>query len=261
MYFLALATDYDGTIASDGVVDAETIAALRSFKKTGRRLILVTGRELPDLKRVFGEIGLFDLVIAENGALLYDPASEEEWLIAPAASKELVARLEAKNVAPLSVGRSIVATSEPHQNAVLEAIRELGLELQIIFNKGATMILPVGVNKATGLAAALDMLQLSAHTVVGVGDAENDHAFLSACGCSAAVANALPMVKDTADIRLSAPRGAGVIELMNMVMRRDARIVPPNRHGIFNGTEEPARETAAINRDQILTAPAGSDEG
>jgi HAD superfamily hydrolase (TIGR01484 family) len=62
---------------------------------------------------------------------------------------------------------------------VLETIRELGLELQVIFNKGAVMVLPSGINKATGLRAALDELQLSPHDAVAVGDAENDHAFRS----------------------------------------------------------------------------------
>jgi hypothetical protein len=181
-------------------------------------------------------------VVAENGALLYDPASEEERAIAPPPSERFIARLAARNVNPVSVGRSIVATWEPHQAAVLETIRELGLELQIIFNKGAVMVLPAGVNKATGLAAALEELQLSAHNVVGVGDAENDHAFLRACGCSAAVANALPMVKDTADIRLGSPRGAGVIELMEKISRRDARIVPPARHGILVGADRDGQE-------------------
>jgi len=78
VYFLALAADYDGTIAHDGVVDDQTIDALKEFKASGRRLILVTGRELRDLKRVFPELGIFDRVVAENGALIYDPASEQE---------------------------------------------------------------------------------------------------------------------------------------------------------------------------------------
>jgi HAD superfamily hydrolase (TIGR01484 family) len=55
LYFMALATDYDGTLAHDGLVDAPTIAALKDFKATGRRLILVTGRELPHLKEAFPE--------------------------------------------------------------------------------------------------------------------------------------------------------------------------------------------------------------
>ena len=90
----------------------------------------------------------------------------------------------------------IVATWEPHEKTVLETIRDCGLELQVIFNKGAVMVLPAGVNKATGLRAALAELNLSPHNAVGVGDAENDHAFLSICECSVAVANALPAVKD-----------------------------------------------------------------
>src|SRR6185295_15334416 len=130
VYFLALATDYDGTIADEGVVDAPTSAALLALKKSGRRLIMVTGRELDDLQRVYHDMELFDLIVAENGALLYNPASREEKVIAPAPSEQLIARLEAKNVTPLSVGRSIVATWEPNQTAVLEAIHELGLELQ-----------------------------------------------------------------------------------------------------------------------------------
>src|SRR5258705_11592479 len=110
VYFLALATDYDGTIAHHGVVDAPTIEALERFKQTGRRLILVTGRDLPDLKRVFAHLRLFDRVVAENGALLYDPVTEKERSVAPPPLPAFVAELRRRDVSPLSVGRSIVAT-------------------------------------------------------------------------------------------------------------------------------------------------------
>ena len=75
MRYLALACDYDGTIALDGVVDAPTLAALERLRASGRKLLLVTGRELDDLCRVFPHITLFDLVVAENGALVYWPAT------------------------------------------------------------------------------------------------------------------------------------------------------------------------------------------
>jgi len=81
------------------------------------------------------------------------------------------------------VGRVIVATREPYQVAALETVRELGLEWQVIFNKGAVMLLPSGVNKQTGLAAALGELGLSMRNTVAVGDAENDHAILAASEC------------------------------------------------------------------------------
>ena len=141
MYFIALASDYDGTLAHDGIVSGKTLAALQRFKKSGRKLVLVTGRELPDLKRVFPEVALFDKVVAENGALIYTPASEEERTISPAPDPKFVSRLKKQGVKPLSVGRSIVATWEPHQAAVLEVIKKMGLGLEIIFNKGAVMIL------------------------------------------------------------------------------------------------------------------------
>ncbi|MEP7208036.1 MAG: HAD-IIB family hydrolase [Casimicrobiaceae bacterium] len=235
MYFLALATDYDGTIAHHGVVPPATVEAMQRLKDTGRRLILVTGREMPDLRKVFPQVELFDRIVAENGALIVDPATGDERVIAPGPPPEFVAMLEARGVGPISVGRAIVATWEPHQNTVLEVIRELDLELQIIFNKGAVMVLPAGINKAVGLAAALVELDLTAHNVVAVGDAENDHAFLRACGCAAAVANALPSVKDEADVRLGADHGAGVVELIERICCEDGALVAPQRHGLLVG--------------------------
>ena len=250
MYFMTLATDYDGTLAHDGMVDAPTIAALEGFKATGRRLILITGRELPDLKKAFSKLKMFDRVIAENGALVYDPATEKERLLGPEPSPQFVARLRQMGVSPLSVGRCIVATWEPHETTVLQVIKELGLELQIIFNKGAVMVLPPGVNKAVGLAAALNDMELSAHNVVGVGDAENDHAFLCACGCAAAVANALPMVKEVADINLVGDDGTGVAELMERICRDDAHLASSERHGVLLG--------AAANHEVLLEPYGGN---
>ena len=167
MYFLALATDYDGTLASDGVVGARTVDALRRLKESGRRLVLVTGRELPDLQRVFPELDLCDLAVVENGAVLYEPATGREVTVADPPPDAFVARLRERGVEPLSIGRCIVATWEPMETVVLEVICELGLELQITFNKGAVMVLPPGVNKASGLEAALGELGLSRHNVVG----------------------------------------------------------------------------------------------
>ncbi|WP_026617651.1 HAD family hydrolase [Ensifer aridi] len=238
MYVMALATDYDGTLAEFGEVREETLQALKRLRETGRRLLLVTGRELPDLKRVFPHTDLFDKVVVENGALLYTPETEEERPLAPAPPPAFIERLREKGVDRISVGRSIVATWEPHQTAALEAINELGLELEIIFNKGAVMILPSGVNKATGLKAALKEIQLSFLNVVAVGDAENDHALLRTCGCGAAVANALPALKDTADVVLEGARGAGVEELIERVMESDYALCANARHQVPIGEDD-----------------------
>jgi len=240
MHYLALATDYDGTLAADGHVSEETLAALKRLQESGRKLILVTGRELDSLRLDFSELDWFDVVVAENGAVVYYPGSREEQLLGDRPPEAFMEMLHKYQVKPLSVGRVIVATWEPNETKVLNAIRDLGLELQVIFNKGAVMILPSGINKAAGLKAALEKLGLSAHNVVGVGDAENDHAFLDLCDFSVAVANALPMVKEKADWVTNGCRGVGVTELIDELQASDLANwkTQSNRHNILLGTKE-----------------------
>jgi hydroxymethylpyrimidine pyrophosphatase-like HAD family hydrolase len=221
MRYHLLATDYDGTIATDGRVDAATLEALRALRATGRKLVLVTGRDLDELLSVHPELDIFERVVAENGALLYRPATKERKPLGEPPPADFLAALRQRGVAPLAAGEVIVATREPHETVVLETIRELGLELQVIFNKGAVMVLPAGVNKATGLMAALEELKISPHNVVGVGDAENDHSFLKLCERSAAVSGALPALRDTADITLRSDAGAGVQELAAELIETD----------------------------------------
>ena len=216
--YLALACDYDGTLAAEGQVDAATLTALRRFRDSGRRLILVTGRQLEDLLQVFPPIDLFERAVLENGALLYRPASGEEKRLGSPPSDVFIQTLKARGVNPLSVGRVITATWEPHARIVDQTIRDLGLALEVILNKRAVMVLPHGVNKASGLRIALDELGLSPEKVVGVGDAENDLDLLKLCGYGVAVANALPMLKDYADFVTIGERGAGVCELINMMI-------------------------------------------
>ncbi|HET8726010.1 MAG TPA: HAD-IIB family hydrolase [Alphaproteobacteria bacterium] len=263
MHYLALATDYDGTLAADGRVDEATLAALKRLRESGRRPILVTGRELGDLESVFPQLDLFDRIVAENGGLLYRPETREEVPLAERPPDRFAALLRDRGVAPLSVGRTIVATWEPHETTVLEAIRELGLELQIIFNKGAVMVLPPGVNKASGLMAALDELDLSPLNVVGVGDAENDHAFLHLCGCAVAVANALPMLKDEADLVTAGARSAGVAELIARLIGTDMADLDPcvERHKVLLGVDEENRDRHLRPRDTNLLVAGTSGSG
>jgi HAD superfamily hydrolase (TIGR01484 family) len=242
MHFLALAADYDGTLATDGRVDDTTLAALKQLKESGRKLLLVSGRHLDDLFKVFPEVDLFDSVVVENGALLYIPETKEEQVLSDRPPEAFVRALQAQNVEPLGVGRVIVSTWEPHETTVLQTIRELGLELQVIFNKGAVMVLPSGVNKASGLSAALTKLKLSPHNVVAVGDAENDHAMLSLCEISVAVANALPMVKERVDWVTQHSRGAGVAELINRLVTSDLQDFEMKRHKILMGTRKGDQE-------------------
>jgi phosphoglycolate phosphatase (TIGR01487 family) len=223
--YAALATDYDGTLARHGKVSTETLAALERLRASGKKLVLVTGRELEELQQIFPQIGLCHLVVAENGALLYWPSNGQIKLLAEAPPGKFVQELRVRAV-PISVGRVIVATVEPHENEVLQTIKALGLELEVIFNKGAVMVLPTGINKATGLRAGLSRFGLSTRHVIGVGDAENDHAFLRICGCGVAVANALPTLKERADFITQRPYGEGVTELIDQLLANNFQLLP-----------------------------------
>ena len=262
MRYLALAADYDGTLATNGRVDAETVAGLEQFVASGRKLILVTGRQLDELLEIFPQIALCERVVAENGALLYRPATREHKVLGQAPPDVFVQALQARQVSPLSVGHSIVATFHPHETTMLEVIRDLGLELQVIFNKGSVMVLPAGVNKATGLTAALHELGLSPHNVVGVGDAENDHALLSLCECGVAVANAIPMLKDTADLVTEKDHGAGVVQLIQEMVNQDLshyedRLI---RHHVFLGTRDDGEEVrmSPYGHSVLIAGSSGS---
>ena len=83
------------------------------------------------------------------------------------------------------------------------------------------MVLPTGINKASGLRAAVLELGLSPHNAVGVGDAENDEAFLRLCDASAAVDNALETVKKQVDVVLSGAGSVGVVELIKQLIADD----------------------------------------
>ncbi|HWE24681.1 MAG TPA: HAD-IIB family hydrolase [Myxococcales bacterium] len=242
MRFVALATDYDETLADHGTVVPGTEQALERLRASGRKVLLVTGRDLDDLLQVFPRVDLFDAVVAENGALLYLPDRKQERRLADPPPPEFALALGRQGV-PITTGRVIVATRVPHETTVLEEIKREGLELQVIFNKGAVMVLPGGVNKGTGLRHALKELRLSPHNTVAVGDAENDHVFLGEAELGAAVANALPTLKERADLVLRHPAHRGVEELIAQLLDDDLRAASARtaRHDLLLGEDERGR--------------------
>lgn len=235
MRYHALAADYDGTLAHHGLIDDLTWAALKQLRDSGRKLIMVTGRELDELLALLPHPEMFDRIVAENGAVLYCPKSKSIKLLAPPPPKEFGEQLIARGVERVAVGRVIVATWEPHQDTVLKVIHDMALELQVIFNKGAVMILPTGVNKATGLDAALHDLDLSPHNVVAIGDAENDQALLRRSELGVAVANALPTLKERADLVTAGDHGNGVAEVIDRMIANDLADIPLPRHQVLLG--------------------------
>jgi len=260
--FRALACDYDGTLSEEGRLSLPTVEALKRVKTSGRKLLMVTGRQLDDLRNVCPELDLFDAVVAENGAMLSLPAIREDRLLCEPADETLFAAMKRRGVQHLSKGHGIIATLEAYKMETLEAIEECGLEHVMIFNKGALMVLPAGVTKASGLRVALRELLLSRHNVVSVGDAENDHAFLAMSECAVAVRNALPSLKEHADLVTENPSGRGVVELIDRHLENDMAAILPHlerRHAIELGrSKDAAVKIAAHRSSMLLTGSSGS---
>src|ERR1700730_4654877 len=261
MRYVCAVFDYDGTLAQDSHVARSTLDSLKKLRGSGRKLVLATGRRLKELVEVFPEAVLFDHIVVENGGVLYKPSSRDYKVLTEAPSPAFVEELRRRGVAPLSVGDSIVATWRPHEQAVLDVIRDAGLGLQVIFNKDAVMVLPSSVNKATGLSAAFEDLALSLHNAVGVGDAENDHAFLSLCECNVAVANALPALKERADHVTSKDHGQGVEELIEQILTDDLASFAPKlaRHRILLGHNDSGEEfrVESYGSRLVVAGPSG----
>ena len=224
MRYLALITDYDGTLATAGRVSDTTAAAIQRLRASGRHIVLATGRRLDDLLAVCPFIEMFSYVVAENGALLYDPKSRETTLLAEPLPDRFINAVRDASI-PIEIGIVILATHVPYQARVLEIIQQFGLELKIVFNRDAVMILPAGINKAVGTKHVLRRLGLSPHEVVAVGDSQNDHSILQLAECPVAVANALDAIKEVAAFVTRSSAGEGVIELINDLIANDLREV------------------------------------
>ncbi|HEY6329989.1 MAG TPA: HAD family hydrolase, partial [Blastocatellia bacterium] len=208
-----LACDYDRTLATDAVMTSEPLKALAELKEAGWLSGLVTGRELQDLLNICIDIRLFDLVVAENGAVLYLPHTREAIDLAPPPPAEFLKELGKRGI-PFSKGRVIVASPAEYLPEVTRLIQAMRLDLEAILNRDSAMFLPKGIDKGSGLTAGASRIGIPLDQIVAIGDAENDIPFLRVCGFSVAVENAIDDLKREADFVTSLPNGQGVAQFI-----------------------------------------------
>jgi hypothetical protein len=207
-FFRAVAVDFDGTLTHAAQVSPDALAAIDETRAGGTHVVIVTGRIFAELQAAFPDACQHaDLIVAENGAVLVR-GCRPRTLAAPVPG-ELAVALARRGVA-CRRGDVLLACSGEDEPAVLEEVRRLGLECQLIRNRAELMVLPPGVSKGTGVAAGLAELGISVHNAVAIGDAENDHSLLAAAELGVAVADAVGALKSTADLVLPGNDGIGV---------------------------------------------------
>lgn len=252
MKLCVLALDYDGTIARDGRAHPAVVTSIREARSRGLTVVLVTGRRLPELRRALAEDDLFDAIVAENGAVLAFSNGRTRVLGQPP-SRELLGDLCARQI-ECAFGECVIEADAGAAPQILDAIRKLELPLMLAFNRSRVMVLPQGINKATGLREALNTMRLSLHNCIAIGDAENDCVLLEACEIGVAVGWGSPALQKLADHVLpgDGPEAlAGYIREVSMHSK-----LPPHRADrrriLLGDTIDGPLETAIHGRNILI---------
>jgi HAD superfamily hydrolase (TIGR01484 family) len=217
MRYRAIATDGDGTILVNGNIPQGTVAALERARCENLFLVLVTGQTRKELNE-FPRIDLFHLVVAENGGVLFNPSNGLEIALGEAVPAELVRALRDAGLKHLRVGRCIISANVDDEQILRREVDRLKLNWHVIRNRHDAMVLPAGIDKATGVAAALNEINIRPAQVVAVGDAENDAAMLELCGLGIAVADGVHELKRRADAVTQKGAGQGIVQVINNIL-------------------------------------------
>jgi hydroxymethylpyrimidine pyrophosphatase-like HAD family hydrolase len=210
--FRAVALGIDGTLADGSCVPPHVLAALQRARVEGRRVVLVTGRTVGGVRDVLPDVlDHVDAVVAENGAVLL--ARDRLQAFAAPVEDSLAAALADRGI-EMRRGAVIGFTGAGDEHDVLDEIRRLGLEYQLVRNRNLLMILPAGVNKGSGLLNALRHLGVSPHDTLAIGDAENDHSLFDVVEFGVAVADAVGSLRERADLVLDGPDGTELANLL-----------------------------------------------
>jgi HAD superfamily hydrolase (TIGR01484 family) len=260
MRYVVLAAGFDGTLAREGHCDERCIDALRELSATGRKLILVTGRELRPLLEIFPEARIFDYIVAENGAVLHRTATRQSEILGQAPPEILLQELRRQRVSPLSVGSSIITTTAEHLDTVHAALRKLKLHLdyELVGNDETLLILPPGVDKASGINEALRELGVSRHNLIAIGNAENDLPLFATAEHAVAVSNASEAVKQAADRVTEGGYCDGFLELTRDLVATDLANAVPRRRVALGKDENQREVTLSPCQDSVLVS--GADE-
>lgn len=95
-----IAVDLDGTLVGTGfAISTRSAHALRRVVAAGATVVLVTGRAVRRLSRVYAELGAPYLAACTNGAVVYDPSTDQCRMcqpLTPAQVHEVCMRLRAR---------------------------------------------------------------------------------------------------------------------------------------------------------------------
>jgi hydroxymethylpyrimidine pyrophosphatase-like HAD family hydrolase len=255
MKFLALALDYDGTIAHHDVLDSSVRDAIAELRAQNIVVLIVTGRIMADLRRVAGDMHFVDAVVAENGAVVEFTDSGYSRVFSPPPPPAFLAALQKEGI-PFTAGQAIVESDANQAPFILALLQKLELPLALLFNRGRVMVLPQAISKATGLREALKILRLSPHNAVAIGDGENDHELLQSCEIGVAVEWGSEFLKQSADYVLSGQGPSSVTGYIRTLGKSSRIPIPVKAHRtlMLGHTDDGKPMSLAVRGQNVLIA-------
>lgn len=207
-----IASDLDRTLTGgDLVLDPAALERIRELRRRGLRVVVATGRRFDD-PRVEALLSELDAVVAENGAVVHH--AEDGALVVMHADFAERARAALGPLADRFAWGHVVGSGPRELSgdaSALLAARKV--EHAVEYNVDEVMLLPPGVDKATGAAACVARWGLRSADVWAIGDGENDVALLRWAGVGAAPANASPSAQAAADLHMASSHSQAFLDL------------------------------------------------
>lgn len=234
--------DVDGTCVPNALDAVPTEIVKQAIRAAQQKIpvCVATGRPLSIAKRVIRELGIVDYCATSDATVIYDPKTDTILRSFPLLyeAAELVKHSLVQAGISFMVGDEegeYTFTGKPLPKKTLGmAVPELSREdaelligsLTHIPNISAMKVnsfIPGNVwvtitsSEATKLHSVItitELLGIDPQRVIGIGDGYNDYPLLSACGLKIAMGNAVPELKEIADIIAPSVADDGVARMI-----------------------------------------------
>ena len=224
MLIKAFAIDIDGTLTENGggTIHLPAFQNLRTLEKLGYRIIYVTGRSSIEayILSVFG--GTTKIAVGENGGVVTISPSDhillgnkEKCMMGYNTLNRKIENVKIKN--GFNRMTEIVLERTFDIDKGKKIFKENNLDLDLYDSKYSFHINNRGINKATGLAKALDILKIHPSETVTIGDSETDIPLFKFCGFSIALNHSDKIVKSQANHVVSGNEGKGLVEALDYI--------------------------------------------
>jgi phosphoglycolate phosphatase len=223
-FIKAFAIDIDGTLTENGggIIHLPAVQNLRTLEKLGYKIIYVTGRSSVEAYILSVFTGTTKIAVGENGGVVTISPTEHIILGNKAEcingyrilSKKLE-NVKLKNV----FDRLTEVVLERTFNIELgkQILQDTNMGVELTDSKYSFHINNIGINKATGLAKALDILKIKPSETVTIGDSETDIPLFQFCAFSIALNHADEEVKSKATYVVSQNSGKGLVEALDYI--------------------------------------------